>query len=520
MTRAWVRSCARGAAALLAVAFVFVVTLWPDAAVTPAAAQSLGIAALRARIAILDLEFGEADSLLEGAGDQAEIVIERARLALYRGDCDGAVALLDRSDLREHDGAADLEPVAIGCARAMAASVTRKDPRGVVVRFQDAADVALFPVLVDTALLVREMLARELGSRLPDPIVIDLVRDQLSLAALSGLPEKAAKTTGTVAVAKWGRVLLLSPRATPHGYGWLDTLAHEMTHLVLSKATRDRAPLWLQEGVAKRQELRWRARHPFDGVPSSDDIAATGIERGLGLPLTGLGPSIAMLPSAEQAMVAFAQVSSFVAYWVAESGEAALPKLLVEMRDAHAGADAAEAIKTVSGSSLDDWDTRWRSWLKAKPHAAPEEMMGGHELPSGSVVSFREVAKKRRLAELLLARGHAKASALESKWALGLLPTDAGARCVHADARLLEGQREAAVKVVVSAGDVRAPTARWWSLHAFYGDKDALPNARSLAIGYDPYDAHVSCEELPEGQFPADAIRLELCVAARRRPWR
>ncbi len=519
MTRSSTRSLRRFQVAMLVGALAFVALLSPQVSVAPAAAQLRSVTALRARLAILELDFAEATSLLEGAGNEADFIVERARLALYRGDCDGAAALLDRSDLREHDGAAALEPIAVGCARATAAAVMRKDPRGVVARFQDGADAVLFPVLADAALEMRETLARELGARLPDPIFIDMTRDQLSLAALSGLPEKAAKTTGTVAVAKWGRVLLLSPRATRHGYGWLDTLAHEMTHLVLSMATRDRAPLWLQEGVAKRQEIRWRKRHPFDGVPAADDIASAGIDLGLGLPLTGLGPSIAMLPSAEKAMVAFAQVSSFVAYWVEQSGEAALPKLLVAMRDATPGSDVAEAIKTVSGVSLEDWDARWRAALKATPRTMPEELMGGHGRPTRAVLGFRDAAKKRRLSELLLARGHAEAARIEAERALTSAPADAGVRCVLSDALLGVGRRDAAMQLVVSPKDIRSPTARWWSLHALYAGGEALPNARTLAIGNDPYDPHVSCEELPAGQLPLDAIRKELCIAARRRPW-
>ncbi len=99
---------------------------------------------------------------------------------------------------------------------------------------------------------------------------------------MTGLPEQAARTTGTVAVAKWGRVTMISPRATDRGYPWLDTLAHEMTHLALSRGTRDKAPLWLQEGVAKREETRWRIEEPLDDVPAIDAVAAVGIEKGLG----------------------------------------------------------------------------------------------------------------------------------------------------------------------------------------------------------------------------------------------
>lgn len=502
--------------AWLLVALLSIVLLVTDSS---SLADDSGLHAVRARLATLDLDFAAAGKLLDGAGDSADVVVERARLAIYRGDCDTAVALLDRPDLREHEQAAELEVIAVGCARATAATVVREDPRGVVVRFQDAADVALFPLLADSALEIREVLARELGTRLPAPIFIDLVRDQLSLSALSGLPEKAAKTTGTVAVAKWGRVLLLSPRAAPHGYGWLDTLAHEMTHLVLSQATRDRAPLWLQEGVAKRQEIRWRPRHLFDGVPASDDVAHAGIERGLALPLDGLGPSIAMLPSAEQAMVAFAEVSSFVAYWVDEMGADALPKLLAALKDAAPGARPEEAFRAVSGATLSEWDTRWRTWLASKPHSVPEEMMGGRELSAGVVTSYREVARRRRLGELLLERGHVKAARSVVARASELLPSDAAVRCLHAEALLADSEVERAKALVAVPADIRTPTPRWWSLHEHLTKEAALPNARTLAIGGDPYDPHVACEEASPSQFPADAIRRELCVAARRRPW-
>src|SRR4029079_3031549 len=110
-------------------------------------------------------------------------------------------------------------------------------------------------------------LMKDLGVELLKPLRIDLVRDQFTLAEMTGLPEEAARTTGTVAIAKCGRVTMISPRATSNGYPWLDTLAHEMTHLALSRGTRDNAPLWLQEGVAKREETRWREKQPPANFP-------------------------------------------------------------------------------------------------------------------------------------------------------------------------------------------------------------------------------------------------------------
>src|SRR5205085_2857164 len=84
-----------------------------------------------------------------------------------------------------------------------------------------------------------------------------------------------------------------SPRAPALGYAWRDTLAHELTHLALSRGTLDRAPLWLQEGVAKREETRWRSALPSDDAVPADLIASIGLAKNLGRPLDGIGPSIA-----------------------------------------------------------------------------------------------------------------------------------------------------------------------------------------------------------------------------------
>src|SRR4029078_3530178 len=103
-------------------------------------------------------------------------------------------------------------------------------------------DRALVPMLVDVASKMREVLAKDLGVELLKPLRIDLLRDQFTLAEMTGLPEEAARTTGTVAIAKWGRVTMISPRATSNGYPWLDTLAHQMNHLALFPHTRDTEP--------------------------------------------------------------------------------------------------------------------------------------------------------------------------------------------------------------------------------------------------------------------------------------
>src|SRR5690606_35120476 len=231
----------RFAEALLACLLV----LWAVAADAAAPSRAKRVADL---ITELDVE-GARKLLSEQKTDTPTLAFERARLAIYMGDCDSAVATLSAPILAETPEGASLGELARRCAQGTAAGFVVEDKaRGVWIRLQDDADRVLIPYLVRVADASRAAMARDLGVELPRPLRIDLVRDLFTLSALTGLPLRAAETTGTVAVARWGRVTMLSPRATPLGYPWEDTLAHEIAHLALSRATRDRAPLWLQEG--------------------------------------------------------------------------------------------------------------------------------------------------------------------------------------------------------------------------------------------------------------------------------
>ena len=272
--------------------------------------------------AITELDVERGRELLEKTDSTSPtFAFERARLAIYLGDCDTAAAVLASAELSATPEGGGLFELSKSCARATAGAVVHDDrDAGVWIRLQDEADRALVPFIVDVAVRARKQIEIDLGTELPRPLRIDLVRDLFTLSAISGLPVTAAETTGTVAVARWGRVTMISPRTTHLGYPWEDTLAHEIAHLALSRATRDRAPLWLQEGIAKREETRWRSPRPLDSTPPADSVARAAILSGRSVGVDKLGPSIAMLPTPEAAATAFSEVTSFVAYWVSESG--------------------------------------------------------------------------------------------------------------------------------------------------------------------------------------------------------
>ena len=317
--------------------------------------------------AITELDVARARNLLSGVNaDSPALAFQRARLAVYLGDCDSASAILSAPGFANVPQAASLAELARGCAGVLAGSVLIEDKKkGIWLRLQDSADKVLAPYIIDIAAKARSKIEKDLGVEMPRPLRIVLVRDLFSLSAMSGLPVKAAETTGTVAVARWGRVNIISPRATPLGYPWEDTIAHEITHLALSRATRDRAPLWLQEGIAKREETRWRPHHPFDRTPDPDREARDALLSGHSVGITKLGPSIAMLPTPEAASIAFAEVTSFMSYWIDQNGVPGLHLLLLDLKGIGDG-DADAAMRSDTGEPLAVWIRRWQDSLRKR----------------------------------------------------------------------------------------------------------------------------------------------------------
>ncbi len=497
----------------------------PSGPLPPSAVQTLG--AMRAHESIVRLDVNEAREKLAplDAADQ-DVAVERALLAVYEDDCDTAMATLMRAGIdRKQGGPAELAGLVRGCMHVVASTtVLDERARGYIVRLMDEDDAPLVPFLLDVADQSLAALERDLKVRLPRPVHLDIVRDQFSLAAMTGLPEEAAQTTGTVAIAKWGRVTMLSPRATPHGYTWSDTLTHELTHLSVTRASTDRAPLWLQEGVAKREETRWRAPLPYDDQPPPDAVARLGFDRGLGLSLDKLGPSIAMLPTAEQAMVAFAEVNSFVRYWIRENGDPALGTFLHALSDAPVKDGVDMVLRQQTGSDLAAWSDRWRRTLDSVTPSADVVQM----LPPPKDAPRAAPAEKKpslyrsaRLAELLGERGHTQQALPYARRTLEAAPRDPSA---HARLALLLhalGRHEEADALVASLDQVRSAHGVFLALHAAAqrrrGDDGAARQMASLAVGLDPLDATVACAGLGPDEEPADPPAAALCRIVRRR---
>jgi hypothetical protein len=329
---------------------------------------------------------------------------------------------------------------------------------------------------------------------------------------MTGLPYKAAQTTGTVAVAKWGRVTILSPRAGKHGYPWRDTLAHELTHLAISMQSHERAPLWLHEGVARREEQRWREPGPFDDKPSPEAIVLRGMELKIDYPLDKLGPSIAMLPSADAAMVAFAEVTSFIKYFVESSPPDALARLLVALRTAK---NADDALKQVSGETLAQWDVKWRAQLAKHPREPLSSMFGLGGNPPG----LGDSRERSRLAELLLGRGFGAQALTELDRIPADMFVDPSLRYTKARALEASSDPKAAEALIEDPKACIASFGPCWAMRArlakIRGDAAMADPSTIEVIAHDPFGIEAACGAVEANDPPAQGGPL--CAAAAKR---
>jgi hypothetical protein len=288
-----------------------------------------------------------------------------------------------------------------------------------------------------------------------------------------------------------------------------------MTHLAISMQSRDRAPLWLHEGVARRQETRWREVGPFDDRPTPESVVVRGMELKLDIPLDKLGPSIAMLPSADAAMVAFAEVTSFIRFFVETAGEGALPKLLVALRSARS---ADDALKQVSGETLAQWDVKWRAGLARRPREPLSPLYG---LGGGSPSGLGDTRERARLGELLLGRGRPAEALLEIDKIPESLLSDPSLRYLRARVLEAKGDRPAAEAVVDDPRSWIASFGPCWAVRGRLareaGDGPRAEASVAEAVAHDPLHVESACATSSSAPVTAPAGGSPLCDAARRR---
>ncbi len=313
------------------------------------------------------------------SGSQVQVL--EARLAFARGEYAQAVALFDlalKAELiapmlqAERDLVAATEEVVRGYTRHLSPQ------KRFEVFLPPGKDEVLLPYALDVLDRAYDAIGEELGHRPPTPIRVEIYPRTATLAKVSSLTEQEIRTSGTIALCKYNRLMITSPRALLQGYDWADTLVHEYVHYVIHHKAGGGVPIWMHEGMAKFLERRWRGPEAQQLHPSSEHLLQRRVASDDLITFAQMHPSMAKLPSQEDASLAFAEVYTVMEYLRGQLGAGAFAKVLERIGEGQA---ADVAFAGALNTTFPKFERAWRGYLKVRPYPpSPEGAMWDNKL--------------------------------------------------------------------------------------------------------------------------------------------
>jgi len=374
-----------------------------------------------------------------------------------------------------------------------------------VIRYAHPKDLVVAELGMDVLEKSRYEIGLDLETYPEGPVIIEIYPDLESFTLASTLPPENVETTGVVGICKFNRIMILSPRLLPKGYTWADTLAHEYTHYLIFLKSENTVPVWLHEGIAKFEEARWRKEKRNVLTPFYETILADALERDNLVPIEKMHPSLAMLDSAREAQLAFAQAGTSVGFLVDKWGDDGLVALLDSMRKRD---DYESAIEEVTGLPFGDFMTSWRAYLEDKNL---REMIPGMQVkgvkiikdseegPDGSEdlvdIDDRKARDHTRLGDLLGERGRLKAAVYEYGKALTFDPASLVISTRMATALSRRGEQDKALAAVEPLSelypdeiDINLVLGR---IFLAKGNTARAEESFTAALYVNPFDPHV-----------------------------
>lgn len=345
-----------------------------------AAARPRDEALLRVRLLIHESRIEEAAAALQALpnsrGRDPEAELLQGELLFLRGEYEAAAerlkaalaqARLPANEAQEVRGLAELAASTAAVTRGF---VESRSPGGhFILRYRRGKDEVLIPYAGEALEKARLALAADFGGESGDaalpsaPIRVEIYDEVADLARVSTLTLQEIETSGTIALCKWNRLMIVSPKALVRGYPWVDTLAHEYAHFVISRVSRNTVPIWLHEGLAKFEERRWRGPSGGPLSPTLEGLLSQAVQRKRFITFEQMSPSMAKLPSQEDTALAFAEVFTAVEFLHGKLGWAGLRAILKELAQ---GAPDLRAVATVYGAPFPEFERAWKAWLKGR----------------------------------------------------------------------------------------------------------------------------------------------------------
>jgi tetratricopeptide (TPR) repeat protein len=449
---------------------------------------------------------------LEGVKDLPEkepVDYFAGRIAFEEGRYDDAIKLLRRAGIDDKPGS--YLRLATDTQKAVAGHKTLESEH-FIFSYPPGKDEVLAPYALETLEAQRQALLDDLGYAPPGKIRVEVVQDAAELSRLSTLTEKQINTTGTIAICKFNKLIITSPKAVVRGYDWQNTLAHEYTHLVVTQKGRNQVPIWLQEGLAKYLESRWSGPPGQDLEPASRALLGFRLKKDNLVSFAQMHPSMAMLASAEDAELAFAEVFLAIQYMQQTHGNGGLRQIIDGMAK---GETDEAAVSSVMGVPFARFELDYLGYLRRQPYPpallprkdlTPQLKDGKAAKPEdkGREISFsdfgeveEQTARKwAHLGELMRERSHNAAASEEYSKARAIVGdkyesiSNKLALALLAQHKLDDAQRvlEGSLKI---HPEVPATHVHLGRIELAQGDFPRAKAAYLTALGMDPFDPEI-----------------------------
>ena len=294
-------------------------------------------------------------------------------------------------------------------------------------------DEVLLPYTKETLEKAYNSIGKDLDFFPAEKIRAEIYPSYESFMRVSTLTRNDIETSGTIALCNYRKVMITSPKATTRGYRWRDTFSHELVHYFLTRKTRNYAPLWLQEGIAKSEEVRWRSltQTPLDSIYQS--MLVDAIRKEHFVTFHQMIPSFAKLGSSQEVTLAFAEVMSIIEKIVRDGGYKELRKLVDASVKYRGNSDLM--VKVLGYNNVDDFFKKWKSYitgvnLERIPGVSLDKPEIRQKSPSNNYFRLSEMLKDQRYfktaafeMEEAIKRSKIKSPVMYYKYAFSLINT-------------------------------------------------------------------------------------------------
>jgi tetratricopeptide (TPR) repeat protein len=229
-------------------------------------------------------------------------------------------------------------------------------------RYEEGPDEVLLIYAEEVLEKSYQVLGKILDHYPQEKVLIEFYPDRQPFSKISPLTLQDILTSGTVALCKYNRIMMISPGSLVRGFNWMDTLSHEYVHYLLTKKSRNRLPLWTHEGIAKLLETRWRDDSEYLS-PIMETILSGALKNDYRIALEDMMPSLAKLKTPKDVQLAYAEVSTMMEFLAESKGMEVFTQLLEDLAK---GIRFDDSFQNRTGLDIPSFQKNWEVWAKKK----------------------------------------------------------------------------------------------------------------------------------------------------------